>query len=86
MAIPYLQVALDNLTLDSALDCTRVLADHVDVIECGTLLSFGAGAPHAVRCLRALKAAIARFAAERIRDGRTVFLYACLAALRASEE
>ncbi len=83
MAIPYLQVALDNLTLDSALDSTRVQADHVDVVECGTLLSFGAGAPHAVRCLRALRAAIA---AERIRDGRTVFLYACLAALRASEE
>ncbi len=54
MAIPYLQVALDNLTLDSALDSTRVLADHVDVVECGTILSFGAGAPHAVRCLRAL--------------------------------
>ncbi len=54
MPIPYLQVALDNLTLDSALDSTRVLADHVDVVECGTILSFGAGAPHAVRCLRAL--------------------------------
>lgn len=54
MAIPYLQVALDNMTLDSALDATRVLADHVDVIECGTILAFGAGGPHAVRCLRAL--------------------------------
>lgn len=54
MGVPYLQVALDNLTLDSALDSTRVLADHVDVVECGTILAFGAGAPHAVRCLRAL--------------------------------
>lgn len=54
MAIPYLQVALDNLTLDSALDATRELAEHVDVIECGTILAFGAGAPHAVGCLRAL--------------------------------
>lgn len=54
MAVPYLQVALDNLTLQSALDTTRILAPHVDVIEAGTILCFGAGAPHAVKCLRAL--------------------------------
>lgn len=54
MPMPYLQVALDTLTLEAALDTTRVLAPHVDVIEAGTILCFGAGAPHAVKSLRAL--------------------------------
>ncbi len=54
MAIPHLQVALDNLSLESALDSTRVLAQHVDVIEAGTILCYAAGAPHAVRVLRSL--------------------------------
>lgn len=54
MAIPYLQVALDNLSLESALDSTRVLAPHVDVIEAGTILCYAAGAPHAVKVLRSL--------------------------------
>lgn len=54
MAIPYLQVALDNLSLPSALDSTRVLAQHVDVVEAGTILCYAAGAPNAVSVLRAL--------------------------------
>lgn len=54
MARPYLQVALDNTDLPSALESTRILADSVDVVECGTILCFGAGVPHAVRCLRSL--------------------------------
>lgn len=54
MALPYLQVALDNLSLESALDSTRALAPHVDVIEAGTILCHAAGAPHAVKVLRSL--------------------------------
>ena len=54
MSVPYLQVALDNLSLESALDSTRVLAEHVDVIEAGTILCYAVGAPGAVKALRAL--------------------------------
>lgn len=54
MPLPYLQVALDNLTLESALESSRILADHVDVLEAGTILCYAAGAPHVVKVLRAL--------------------------------
>ncbi len=54
MTLPYLQVALDNLSLVLALESTRILALHVDVVEAGTILCYAAGAPQAVRTLRAL--------------------------------
>ncbi len=54
MAIPFLQVALDNRSLESALQSTRALAEHVDVIEAGTILCFSAGAPEVLKVLRAL--------------------------------
>ena len=44
MAIPMLQVALDNLQLDEALASTRLLAPELDVIEAGTLLCLSEGA------------------------------------------
>ncbi len=53
MAIPLLQVALDNLQLDEALASTRLLAPELDVIEAGTLLCLSEGAD-SVRVLSTL--------------------------------
>jgi len=53
MSKPLLQVALDNLTIPSALKATRKLASEVDVLEVGTILCYAEGA-HAVGILRAL--------------------------------
>lgn len=53
MAIPLLQLALDNTSLEEALDSTRVLAPELDVIEAGTVLMTTAGT-QALRALRAL--------------------------------
>ncbi|MDH7483030.1 MAG: 3-keto-L-gulonate-6-phosphate decarboxylase UlaD [Spirochaetales bacterium] len=53
MALPMLQLALDNKTLKDALEATRVLAPEVDVIEAGTILCCSEGM-QAVRCLKAL--------------------------------
>ncbi len=50
---PKLQIALDNTSLEDALEAIRTLGDVVDVIEVGTILHVAEGlAP--VRCLRAL--------------------------------
>lgn len=54
MAIPYLQLALDNLSLESALESARILGGEVDVIEAGTILCYAAGVPHTVGVLRTL--------------------------------
>lgn len=43
MALPLLQVALDNFSLSDALESTRLLAPEVDVIEAGTLLCLATG-------------------------------------------
>jgi 3-dehydro-L-gulonate-6-phosphate decarboxylase len=53
MALPLLQVALDNFSLSDALESTRVLAPEVDVIEAGTLLCLATGA-ESIRNLRTL--------------------------------
>lgn len=53
MALPLLQVALDNNTLADALKSINALGDVVDVIEAGTILCLQEGM-EAVRCLRAL--------------------------------
>lgn len=53
MAIPLLQVALDNTTLSSALKSAKAVGNEVDVIEAGTILCLAEGM-EAVRCLRAL--------------------------------
>ena len=53
MAIPLLQLALDNTSLAEALESTRVLASELDVIEAGTVLCVTAG-NQAVKALRAL--------------------------------
>jgi len=53
MALPMLQLALDNKTLKDALAATRVLAAEVDVIEAGTILCCSEGM-QAVRCLKSL--------------------------------
>lgn len=47
-----LQVALDNQTLASAYETTRLIAEEVDIIEVGTILCVGEG----VRAVRDLKA------------------------------
>lgn len=33
MSLPMLQVALDNQTMDSAYETTRLIAEEVDIIE-----------------------------------------------------
>ncbi len=53
MALPLLQLALDNKTLPDALVSTRLLASEVDVLEAGTILCCSEGM-QAVRCLKAL--------------------------------
>ena len=53
MAIPLLQLALDNVSLEDALESTRILAPELDVIEAGTVLMTTAGT-QALRALRAL--------------------------------
>lgn len=53
MALPLLQVALDNLQLSDALESTRVLAPELDVVEAGTLLCLAEGSD-AIRVLKTL--------------------------------
>lgn len=53
MALPMLQLALDNKSLADALQATRILANEVDVLEAGTILVCAEGM-QAVRCLKAL--------------------------------
>ncbi len=43
MERPLLQVALDNFSISEALESTKVLAGHLDVIEVGTLLNLAVG-------------------------------------------
>ena len=38
MSLPMLQVALDNQTMASAYETTRLIAEEVDIIEVGTIL------------------------------------------------
>ncbi|MBC1211207.1 3-keto-L-gulonate-6-phosphate decarboxylase UlaD [Listeria booriae] len=53
MALPKLQIALDNGVLSEALSSISQVGDEVDVIEAGTILCLAEGM-EAVRCLRAL--------------------------------
>ncbi|MBC2164524.1 3-keto-L-gulonate-6-phosphate decarboxylase UlaD [Listeria booriae] len=53
MALPKLQIALDNGVLSEALASISQVGDEVDVIEAGTILCLAEGM-EAVRCLRAL--------------------------------
>lgn len=52
MSLPMLQVALDNQSMSSAYETTRLIADEVDIIEVGTILCIAEG----VRAVRDLKA------------------------------
>ncbi|WP_373898058.1 3-keto-L-gulonate-6-phosphate decarboxylase UlaD [Haloimpatiens sp. FM7315] len=51
--LPKLQIALDNTSLESALDSIRVVGEEIDVIEAGTILCVAEGMK-AVKCLKAL--------------------------------
>jgi len=53
MTTPILQVALDHIDLASAMRSARILADHVDVLEVGTILCFAEGA-RAIEVMRAV--------------------------------
>ena len=53
MAIPLLQIALDNTSLSGALKSAKAVGDEVDIIDAGTILCLAEGM-EAVRCLRAL--------------------------------
>ena len=54
MSLPMLQVALDNQTLASAYETTRLIAEEVDIIEVGTILcvkiAIGIHTAHIVHC------------------------------------
>lgn len=52
MSLPMLQVALDNQSMSSAYETTRLIAEEVDIIEVGTILCVAEG----VRAVRDLKA------------------------------
>jgi 3-dehydro-L-gulonate-6-phosphate decarboxylase len=54
MSKPVLQIALDQTSLTDALNVTRRIAPHVDVLEAGTILCAAEGAPAVVSALRAL--------------------------------
>ncbi|MGL5955607.1 MAG: 3-keto-L-gulonate-6-phosphate decarboxylase UlaD [Brevinema sp.] len=51
--MPLLQLALDNTSLEEALESTCILASEIDIIEAGTVLMTTAGT-QALRVLRAL--------------------------------
>lgn len=51
--IPNLQIALDNNTLESALESIKLAGPEVDIIEAGTILCLAEGMK-AVKCLRSL--------------------------------
>lgn len=53
MALPKLQIALDNSVLSDALKSISLVGREVDIIEAGTILCLAEGM-EAVRCLRAL--------------------------------
>lgn len=53
MALPNLQIALDNNTLSDAIKSISKVGNEVDIIEAGTILCLTEGM-EAVRCLRAL--------------------------------
>lgn len=50
---PLLQIALDHTDLIAALKTVSRVKDHVDIVECGTILCFSEGV-RAVRVMRAL--------------------------------
>lgn len=51
MSKPLLQIALDSLNLETAVETAKNAADSVDIIEIGTILAFAEGM-NAVRTLR----------------------------------
>ncbi|MGV6989097.1 3-keto-L-gulonate-6-phosphate decarboxylase UlaD [Testudinibacter sp. P80/BLE/0925] len=51
MTKPLLQIALDSLNLETALETAENVASYVDIIEIGTILAFAEGMP-AVSALR----------------------------------
>ncbi|QDJ12595.1 3-keto-L-gulonate-6-phosphate decarboxylase [Mergibacter septicus] len=51
MSKPLLQIALDSLNLETAIETAKNAADSVDIIEVGTILAFAEGM-NAVRTLR----------------------------------
>ncbi|MGX7418542.1 3-keto-L-gulonate-6-phosphate decarboxylase UlaD [Carnobacterium gallinarum] len=53
MALPNLQIALDNSSLSEALKSISLAGPVVDIVEAGTILCLQSGM-EAVRCLRAL--------------------------------
>ncbi len=53
MSLPMLQVALDNQTMDSAYETTRLIAEEVDIIEVGTILCVGEGVRATLKALPA---------------------------------
>lgn len=51
--LPRLQIALDTTDMPTALGPLNKAIDHIDIIECGTILILSEGL-HAVRAIRAL--------------------------------
>lgn len=98
--IPNLQIALDNNTLESALESIRLAGPEVDIIEAGTILCLAEGMK-AVKCLRSVfpdkiiiadtKCAdaggtVAKNCREAGADWMTVICNATIATMKAAKE
>lgn len=77
--LPMLQIALDNQTLDSAYQTTRLIAQEVDIIEVGTILCVAEGV-RAVRDLKALYPEKIVLADAKIADAGKILSRMCFAA------
>ncbi len=79
MSLPMLQVALDNQTMDSAYETTRLIAEEVDIIEVGTILCVGV---RAVRDLKALYPHKIVLADAKIADAGKILSRMCFGSQR----
>ena len=79
MSLPMLQVALDNQSMSSAYETTRLIADEVDIIEVGTILCVAEGV-RAVRDLKALYPNKIVLADAKIADAGKILSHMCFEA------
>lgn len=77
--LPMLQVALDNQCLADALKSTRLVHEHIDVIEVGTILCVAEGVS-AVRNLKALYPEKIILADAKIADAGSILSKMCFEA------
>jgi 3-dehydro-L-gulonate-6-phosphate decarboxylase len=78
-ALPMLQIALDNQSMDDAYRTTRLIANEVDIIEVGTILCVAEGV-RAVRDLKALYPDRIVLADAKIADAGKILARMCFEA------